>query len=175
MSADDCSLLLQHLIKLDPPKLIEIGEFSFEYIGQPGVDARTAFEFHYSSIETPTITSLIFKIGGGIFAYNFDSSDDKIKNFVMSNDFKIGKDICRFKIISIDRIPQIEEVIGKKKPSNRTIMFKVKLDEQSLKNTPCEPDGFVYISTSKPSAIYDTFGVDSVLSVEKIGGGYFIK
>ena len=177
MSVEDGALLLQHLIKLDTPKLIEIGEFSFEYLGQPGVDARTAFQFHYADTDNTTVASFLFKIGGAIFAYNFMSSDDNIKNFIVKNDFKVGTDSIKLNVISVDRVSKsIDEVIsGWKSNLEKTIMFKIKLDEDSSKKVPCEPDGFVYISTSKPAAIYDNFGVENVLSVEKIGGGFIVK
>lgn len=39
----------------------------------------------------------------------------------------------------------------------------------------CDPNGEVYIITDNPSKIYECFGNDNVVSIEKISNGYIIK
>jgi len=70
-----------------------------------------------------------------------------------------------------------EDVPTKDYPLGPTFIFKVKLDKYAL-NDPklvTDPNGFIYVITTKPSTIYDIFETEAVLSVEKISNAYIPK
>jgi hypothetical protein len=58
----------------------------------------------------------------------------------------------------------------------KTFIFRVRVDKFGLKNPNIitDADGYMYISTNNPSAIYEMFGAETVLSIEKISSGYII-
>lgn len=160
LSEEDCNQLLKSLDKLDNPKFIEIGEYSFEYIGQYRKDIKTC---------------PLLKIGGGIFSFNFYGDIDEIKKYIISKPMRVRRKEMKIKVLEVERAEGKDA--SQLKYMDKLNIFKCKINQEDLLTAEqyCDPDGFIYISTDKPSFIYENFGVDNVLYVERVGSTFIIK
>jgi hypothetical protein len=160
LSEEDCALLLKKLNISDEPKTIDIGNYSFEYIGQYRKEINT---------------SPLLKIGGGIFNFNFYSEIEDLKKYIINNKFKIRTKEIKIKVLDIEKVEGRDA--SQLKQMDKLSIFKCRINQEDLLTSEhyCDQDGFIYISTDKPAFIYENFGVDNVLCVERIGSTFVIK
>jgi hypothetical protein len=160
LSEEDCSKLVKGFEKLDPPKKFSIGNYNFEYLGQ---------------YRQEITTSPLVRMNGGMFKINFESNTEKLKRYISKNKFRLTKDLLDIKILKLEKVEGRD--VSSMKYMDRLNTFKVKINEDKFltSDTLCDQDGFIYISTNKPSFIYDNFGIDNVLSVERVGSTFIIK
>ena len=160
LSEDDCAILMKGLEKIEAPKNIEIGEYNFEYIGQYRKEIST---------------SPLLKIGGGIFSFNFYGDIDELKKYITEKTIRIKRKEVKIKVLDVTKSEGKDA--SQLKYMDKVNIFKCKISQEDLLTADnyCDQDGFIYISTDKPSFIYENFGVDNVLYVERVGTTFIIK
>jgi len=171
MREEDFTLFQKHIEKIkDDPKNIGIGDYVFEYVSTYDEEPISSYYTSKFYVE--------LKLGGGIFTYNFKENMESVRDYIFSNDFHFGADVCCFKILSIERTQLEEDIIRNEIKSNteKTYIFRVKVDpHHTYKDIKCDQDGIIFIITDNPSTIYSRIRVEDVISIEKISVGYIFK
>lgn len=155
LKLEDCDLFLKKIEKYKNPKIIRIGQYDFEYIGQYKTDEN----------------SPILKFNKGLFALNFAANLESLKKYVIDKGFNI---LSKFKILNVTIVEGNDNSMLKY--ASKAKIFKVKINETDslIKEKYGDEDGFIFVSTNDPSLIYNNFGIDNVISIEKVGSTYII-